>query len=118
MALGKAMILVLRVGARRLAERHVEEDAADTGDVAVDAVEDLAALFVAVEAGADVMTQIAAGLREADGERMGDRTARHLRRLGIVLQVAHEIAGGGEAQPLDFRILRLVMEFVKKTWLG
>ena len=65
------MVLVLGVGARRLAERHVEEQPADARDVAVDAVEHLAALLVAIEAGGDVVAQVAAGLAEADRRARG-----------------------------------------------
>ena len=64
------MILVLRAGARRLAERRVEEDAPDAGDVGVDAVEDLAALLVAIEAARDMVAQVTPRLGEADGQRM------------------------------------------------
>src|SRR5207253_3948280 len=117
-ALGETMVLVLRVGARRLAERHVEEQPADARDVAVDAVEHLAALLVAIEAGADVMTQIPPGLREADGQRVANRAAGDFDSFRIVLQPADEIAGGGETQALDLRVPGLVGEFVEAARFG
>ena len=64
------------------------------------------------------MAEIAARLREADGQRVGDRPAGDLDRLGIVLQPAHEIARGGEAQTLNLRVPGLVGEFVEEAGLG
>ena len=43
----------------------LKNSAADAGDMAVDAVEHLAALLVAIEARADVVAQVAAGLRRS-----------------------------------------------------
>ena len=111
------MILVLRAGARRLAERRVEEDAADAGDVRMDTVEDLAARFVAVEALGDVVAQVAAGLGEADGQRMADPAARGLDCRRIVAQPTHDIAGCREAQRY-LGILGLVVELVEIARLG
>ena len=82
---------MLGVGARWLGERRIEEHAADACDVAQDAVEHTTSLFVAVEAFGDVIAQVAAGLGEADGQRMCHGPARGRRRLGRVAQPA-EIA--------------------------
>ncbi len=113
LVLREAVVLVLRAGARRLAEWRVEEDAADAGDVRMDTIEDLAALLVAIEAGRDVVTQIAPRLREADGQGMADLAAGGGERRRIVAQPAHDVAGRGEAQPLHFGIGGLVVEFVE-----
>ena len=111
--LREAMILVLGAGARRLAERRIEKDTADAGDVRMDAVEDLAARFVAVETLGDVIAQVAAGLGEADGQRMADLAAGCGGRGRIVAQPADDVTGGGEAQPQHLGIPRLIVEFVE-----
>src|SRR4029078_3378204 len=57
---GRAIVLVLGVGARRLGEGHVVEQAADARDVAINAVEHAAAFLVAVEPLGDVVAQVTA----------------------------------------------------------
>lgn len=117
LVLGIVMVLVLSAGASRLGEGRVEEHAADAGNMRMNAVEDLAALLVAVEALGDVVAEIAAGLGEADGKRMCDRPAGHLASLRVVLQPAHEVSGRGEAQSLHLRVGAPVGEFVDVSGL-
>ena len=112
------MILVLGAGAGGLRERHVEEHAADAGDVRMNPVEDPAALLVAIEALGDVIAEIAAGLGEADGQGVGDLASRGLGRVRVVAQPTHDVARGGEAQRLHLGIPGLVVELIEEAGLG
>src|ERR1051326_3296138 len=86
--------------------------------MAVNAVEYLAALFVAIEALRDVMAQVAAGLAEADGQRMADRPAGSRAAAFVVAQETDEVTGGGETEPLHLGLGALIGEFVDESGPG
>jgi hypothetical protein len=73
--LGVEPVLMLRRGAAGYAEAVVGEHLAGAGDMAEDAVEDAAALAVAVHAEFEEMPQKAAALRHAKADRMADLRA-------------------------------------------
>jgi len=104
---------MLGAGARRLGEGRLEEHPAHPGDVREHAIEHPPALLVAVEALTDVVAQVAAGLRDADRQAMRDALAGERQRVGMVAQMADQVAGGGKAKPLNPRIDSLVVQFVE-----
>src|SRR5262249_29009593 len=110
-------VFVLRAGAHRLAELVVEEHSARARRVGERTVEDLARPLVLVEAEAHEIAQEAPALRAAEADH-GTRRARRiggaLRVAFLVAQEGQEIAGGGEADAVDARIARRIVELVER----
>src|SRR5262249_37182722 len=113
---------VLRVGAERLAELGVVEDAPDAGDVGQHAVEDLALRLILIEALADVVAQIAPALRDADAEGTPDRTTGRVRGTRVVArriaQERDDVARRGIADAEHLWIFRRVGQLVERAGLG
>ena len=124
--LGEVMILVLRAGAVGLAELDVGEDLADSRDVGEHAVEDVTPRLVAIEAELEVIAQVAAALRDADGQRGRDPGASAAvgRGVGGALPVAQlvaqerdEIARGRVADAEHLRVPGRIPEVVDEARL-
>ena len=121
----KVMILVLRPGAVRLSKGVVGEHLANTGHVALIAIEDFAFGFVLIETERQVIAQIAATLRIPIGQHrknarvsraQGHRIDVPRRIVGLVAQERHEIARGSVAHAQHLRVVRRIPEIIDKTW--
>jgi hypothetical protein len=99
------MVLMLRIGARGLAEFVIEENATDAGDVGVHAVENAAMRYGLVETLADEVAEVAAALRDAEGQRLADSWAGRIAGARVMAQEIDEVARGGEADAQHLRVL-------------
>src|SRR5712691_9786631 len=109
------MILVLGESPIGLAEAVIAENLTGARGMRKDPIEDAAPARILVHAELDVVAEVAAALRSAEGERMADagrlralpgqqRVGRALGVGALVAQERHDIAGGGEADADDLRV--------------
>src|SRR5215813_8243409 len=123
--LWKLMILVLRPSAVRLSKGVVGEHLANTGHVALIAVEDFACGFVLIETECLVIAQIAATLRIPIGQHrnnarvgraQGHRIDSPRRIVGLVAQERYEVTRGSVAHTQYLWVECRIPEIVDKTW--
>src|SRR5260370_20809297 len=106
------MLRMLQSGdAPRLAEPDVHGNACGC-DMGIHPLENLAAVFVLVEAEVKKRAYIAAALGGAMHQRMLDRAIERVLRTAGVVQERHEIARGGKTEAEHQRILALVDQLV------
>src|SRR5258708_5531151 len=95
----------------RLAEPDVHGNACGC-DMGIHPLEDLAAVFVLVEAEVEERAHIAPALRGAVHQRMVDRAIERVLRTAGAMQERYEIARGGKTEAEHERILGLVDQLV------
>src|SRR5437667_9446617 len=98
--------------ARGLCEPDIETAAPRSCDMGHDAIEDLAVLFVLVEAVVQVGAQETPALRSAASDRPLHRPLRV-----AVLEVGNHVANGGHTQPGHGRVLRGVYQLIEAAGL-
>ena len=109
------MVLVPGAGAERLRERRVVEHPADAGDMGEHAIEHARAAFVGVEALRDVVAQVAAGLRDAESQRVRHRPAEQIG--AVAAQMADQVARRGKPDAQHARVGRVIVQFVDRARL-
>src|SRR5260370_35909179 len=109
------MLRMLQSGdAPRLAEPDVHGNACGC-DMGIHPLENLAAVFVLVEAEVKKSAYIAAALGGAMHQRMLDRAIQRVLRTAGVVQERHEISRGGKTEAEQKRILTLVDQLVGRV---
>src|SRR5262249_57253189 len=115
------MILVLRVGARGLAEFLIEKHSADAGNVRQHAVKHFSRGFILIESLADEIAQVTAALRDSERERRVDAAGGILRALIVLLgvtQEGHEVARRRKPDAERLRVFGWVIELIEHAGLG
>src|SRR5262245_40531236 len=107
---------MLAVVPRGLGEAVVEETEAPAGDVRNQAVKDLAARLVGIEAQVEKVSQESSALRNTKAVRALDRRLAVCQQgvllARVVTQERHQVAHGGKAGPLHNRPLGLADQLV------
>ena len=116
---GVVMILVLGIGTRRLTKLSIQEHAANAGDVGQCPIKHLSPALVLIEALMHKVSQVAATLRDSDGNHLVDAAISGITLKPVitcfVAQEADEVSRRREADAEHLGIFCRVMKFVKRA---